>query len=40
MRDDDINLKMKIDPNLKDDTILQMGENQVTYGELKICIKL
>ena len=24
-----------VDPNLKDDTVLQMGDNQVTYGELK-----
>ena len=40
MRDDDINLKMKVDPNLKDDTILQMGNNQVTYGELKDMYKV
>ena len=40
MRDDDINLKMKVDPNLKDDTVLQMGNNQVTYGELKDMYKV
>ena len=40
MRDDDINLKMKVDPNLKDDTVLQMGDNQVTYGELKDMYKV
>ena len=40
MRDDDINLKIKVDPNLKDDTVLQMGENQVTYGELKDMYKV
>lgn len=35
MREDDINIKMNVDPNLKDDTILQMGDNQISYGELK-----
>ena len=40
MRDDDINLKMKVDPNLKEDTVLQMGDNQVTYGELKDMYKV
>lgn len=35
MRDDEINLKMNVDPNLKDDTVLQMGDNEITYGELK-----
>jgi len=35
MRDDEVDIKMKVDPNLKDDTELQMGDNKVTYGELK-----
>lgn len=29
-----INLNMKIDPNLKSDTKLSMGENEITYEEL------
>ena len=31
----EINLKMNIDPNLKDDTILDMGDNKVSYSEIK-----
>ena len=33
-REDIPELEMRIDPELKSDTILQMGKNQITYGEL------
>lgn len=30
-----INVKENVDPNLKPDTILKMGENDISYGELR-----
>lgn len=35
IREDIPELEMHVDPNLKDDTVLQMGKNSITYGELK-----
>ena len=34
-RDDIVDLQMNIDPNLKNDTVLEMGQNKFTYEELK-----
>lgn len=35
IREDIPELEMHTDPNLKDDTQIQMGKNTITYGELK-----
>lgn len=34
-RPDMVDLKMNIDPNLKDDTMLKMGDRDVSYADLK-----
>lgn len=34
-RDDMVDFKMEVDPNLKNDTVLQKGDTDITYGDIK-----